>query len=125
MWRNSNSSRRAVAAGVARRSAAVGSSSRVSVTQQSRALSTKLDADAYPPEWIKNATKELKGKDPATHLVWHTPEDISIKPLYTKKDLEVSLLNLLSCSVDDDERMARMSRYHTQADPFARWFGET
>lgn len=102
MLRNANSSRRAAAVGVARRSAVGSLSSRssvVAISQQSRALSTKLDADAYPPEWIKNATKELKGKDPTTHLVWHTPEDISIKPLYTKADLEVSLTCLACCSV--------------------------
>lgn len=98
MWRNTNSSRRAVATGVARTCAvgSLSSSRAVGVaTQQSRALSTKLDADVYPSEWLKNATKELKGKDPTTHLVWHTPEDIPIKPLYTKKDLEVSLLDLM------------------------------
>lgn len=61
----------------------------------SRALATRLDADAYPPEWLKNATKELKGKDPATHLVWHTPEDIPIKPLYTSADLQVRASVLL------------------------------
>lgn len=58
------------------------------VTTASRAFTTRLDADAYPPEWLKNATKELKGKDPTTHLVWHTPEDIPIKPLYTSDDLQ-------------------------------------
>ncbi|GLD96307.1 hypothetical protein PINS_up004990 [Pythium insidiosum] len=42
----------------------------------------------YPETWVKQATKELKGKDPTEHLVWHTPEGIPIKPLYTKKDLE-------------------------------------
>lgn len=96
MWRNTHSSRRVVATSVARTSAVGSLSSRAVgvATQQSRALSTKLDADAYPPEWLKNATKELKGKDPTTHLVWHTPEDIPIKPLYTKNDLEVSLLDL-------------------------------
>ncbi|KAI9993736.1 hypothetical protein PInf_016255 [Phytophthora infestans] len=33
------------------------------------------------------ATKELKGKDPRTHLVWNIPEGIPIKPLYTQGDL--------------------------------------
>ncbi|KAF1331643.1 Methylmalonyl-coa mutase, partial [Globisporangium splendens] len=56
--------------------------------QQIRVLSTKLEPEAYPPEWLKNATKELKGKDPTQELVWHTPEGIPIKPLYTKSDLE-------------------------------------
>ncbi|KAJ0411608.1 hypothetical protein ATCC90586_004077 [Pythium insidiosum] len=53
-----------------------------------RALSTRLDAEMYPETWIKQATKELKGKDPTEHLVWRTPEGIPIKPLYTQKDLE-------------------------------------
>ncbi|EGZ21052.1 hypothetical protein PHYSODRAFT_542262 [Phytophthora sojae] len=34
------------------------------------------------------ATKELKGKDPTTQLLWKTPEGIPIKPLYTQGDLE-------------------------------------
>lgn len=54
----------------------------------SRTLATKLSADAYPSDWLKLATKELKGKDPTEALVWHTPEGIPIKPLYTKDDLE-------------------------------------
>ncbi|KAF1772298.1 Cobalamin (vitamin B12)-dependent enzyme, catalytic [Phytophthora cactorum] len=53
-----------------------------------RTLSTKMDESAYPPQWVTMATKELKGKDPTTHLVWHTPEGILIKPLYTQGDLE-------------------------------------
>jgi hypothetical protein len=61
-----------------------------------RALSTanKLSAENYPPEWIKQATKELKGKDPTQHLLWNTPEGIPIKPLYTKDDLEVTHLHI-------------------------------
>lgn len=54
-----------------------------------RALSTKIDASAYPAQWLKMATKELKGKDPTEALLWKTPEGIPIKPLYTKEDLEV------------------------------------
>ncbi|KAG6590934.1 Methylmalonyl-CoA mutase [Phytophthora cinnamomi] len=53
-----------------------------------RALSTKLDASAYPAQWLAMATKELKGKDPTAHLLWKTPEGIPIKPLYTCGDLE-------------------------------------
>lgn len=94
MWRTANSSRRATAAGVTRRAtAAVTRSAQPLSLTARRALSTKLDADSYPPEWIKNATKELKGKDPSTHLVWHTPEGIPIKPLYTTKDLDVRSCN--------------------------------
>jgi len=45
--------------------------------------------------WEKTARAELKGKDPET-LVWHTPEGIDVKPLYTRADLEdVDLLDSL------------------------------
>ncbi|GAB6027164.1 hypothetical protein CHUAL_013918 [Chamberlinius hualienensis] len=48
-----------------------------------RNLSSKKELDA---EWTSLATKQLKGKDPET-LTWHTPEGISVKPVYTKADL--------------------------------------
>ncbi|DAZ94995.1 TPA: hypothetical protein N0F65_000627 [Lagenidium giganteum] len=53
-----------------------------------RAMTTHTGADAYPAEWLKLATKEIKGKDPTEQLLWKTPEGIPIKPLYTKNDLE-------------------------------------
>jgi methylmalonyl-CoA mutase len=37
--------------------------------------------------WTQLATKERKGA-PAADLVWHTPEGIPVKPLYTAKDVE-------------------------------------
>ncbi|KAG3289597.1 methylmalonyl-CoA mutase, mitochondrial [Ictidomys tridecemlineatus] len=37
------------------------------------------------PEWAALAKKQLKGKNPED-LIWHTPEGISIKPLYSKED---------------------------------------
>lgn len=37
------------------------------------------------PEWAALAKKQLKGKNPED-LIWHTPEGISIKPLYSKAD---------------------------------------
>jgi methylmalonyl-CoA mutase len=37
-------------------------------------------------DWRELATKDLKGADPDT-LVWHTPEGIDVKPLYTSADL--------------------------------------
>lgn len=52
-----------------------------------RALGTRTDAGAYPAQWLKMATKELKGKDPSAALLWKTPEGIPIKPLYTAEDL--------------------------------------
>lgn len=58
-------------------------------TLQRALLSTHTGEDAYPEAWIKLATKELKGKDPTEALLWKTAEGIPIKPLYTKKDLEV------------------------------------
>ena len=36
--------------------------------------------------WHELATKERKGADPAG-LVWHTPEGIDVKPLYTAADV--------------------------------------
>lgn len=37
------------------------------------------------PEWASLAKKQLKGKDPGD-LIWHTPEGLDIKPVYTKAD---------------------------------------
>lgn len=36
-------------------------------------------------EWASLAKKQLKGKNPED-LIWHTPEGINIKPVYTKTD---------------------------------------
>lgn len=36
-------------------------------------------------EWAASAKKAMKGKDP-NKLIWHTPEDILIKPIYTPLD---------------------------------------
>ncbi|MBA3813602.1 MAG: methylmalonyl-CoA mutase [Alphaproteobacteria bacterium] len=38
-------------------------------------------------EWEKHVKSDLKGRGPE-ELTWHTPEGISIKPLYTLQDLE-------------------------------------
>lgn len=35
--------------------------------------------------WASLAKKQLKGKNPED-LIWHTPEGISIKPVYTQAD---------------------------------------
>ena len=37
--------------------------------------------------WSEAAKRELRGEDPES-LVWHTPEGIAVKPLYTAADLE-------------------------------------
>ncbi|KAK2508978.1 hypothetical protein MC885_002327 [Smutsia gigantea] len=37
------------------------------------------------PEWAALAKKQLKGKNPED-LIWHTPEGLSIKPLYSSRD---------------------------------------
>uniref|UniRef100_A0AAQ4PTP1 Methylmalonyl-CoA mutase, mitochondrial n=1 Tax=Gasterosteus aculeatus aculeatus TaxID=481459 RepID=A0AAQ4PTP1_GASAC len=37
------------------------------------------------PEWATLAKKQLKGKNPED-LIWHTPEGLDIKPVYTKAD---------------------------------------
>ncbi|CAG8594797.1 2683_t:CDS:10 [Funneliformis mosseae] len=39
-------------------------------------------------DWVELAKKELKGKDPAKVLIWHTSEGLDVKPLYTKADTE-------------------------------------
>ncbi|CAG7678015.1 unnamed protein product [Allacma fusca] len=44
-------------------------------------------------EWAGLAKKQLKGKDPET-LLWYTPEEITVKPLYTKDDTENILKEL-------------------------------
>uniref|UniRef100_A0A7N8X5Q5 Methylmalonyl-CoA mutase, mitochondrial n=1 Tax=Mastacembelus armatus TaxID=205130 RepID=A0A7N8X5Q5_9TELE len=45
-------------------------------------LITQVELD---PEWAGLAKKQLKGKNPED-LIWHTPEGIDIKPVYTKAD---------------------------------------
>ncbi len=40
-----------------------------------------------PRDWIKIASKEMKGDDPES-LVWRTPEGISVKPIYTSDDMQ-------------------------------------
>ena len=42
---------------------------------------------ANTEKWKQMAEKEMKGK-PADSLLWKTPEGITIKPLYTKEDME-------------------------------------
>ncbi|XP_069181961.1 methylmalonyl-CoA mutase, mitochondrial [Procambarus clarkii] len=46
---------------------------------------TEANLDA---EWVELAKKQLKGNDPAKQLMWHTPEGIAIKPLYTSEDVK-------------------------------------
>lgn len=41
----------------------------------------------FPSEWVKRATKQLKGKPPES-LAWHTAEGITVKPLYTSEDIK-------------------------------------
>jgi methylmalonyl-CoA mutase len=48
------------------------------------------DDETHEPtidEWRAAAAKDLKGADPDT-LIWHTPEGIDVKPLYTSADLD-------------------------------------
>ena len=40
-----------------------------------------------PPNWVKRATKEIGGRDPAEVLTRQTPEGIAVKPLYMKEDV--------------------------------------
>jgi methylmalonyl-CoA mutase len=41
----------------------------------------------FVPDWKRLAEKERKGA-PVDDLVWHTPEGVEVKPLYTAADLE-------------------------------------
>tara|TARA_R110002072_G_scaffold2011_14_gene17055 strand:+ start:6793 stop:8949 length:2157 start_codon:yes stop_codon:yes gene_type:complete len=43
-------------------------------------------SSATPENWRELATKQSKGKTP-DELVWHTAEDIDVKPLYTAADM--------------------------------------
>lgn len=43
------------------------------------------DPDQLHPEWASLAKKQLKGKNPED-LIWHTPEGLDIKPVYTQGD---------------------------------------
>ena len=42
---------------------------------------------ATPEAWRELATRQMKGRSP-DEIVWHTPEGIDVKPLYTAADLE-------------------------------------
>src|SRR5438105_1333020 len=42
---------------------------------------------AGPAPWVELARKERRGADPDA-LVWHTPEGIDVKPLWTRADVE-------------------------------------
>ncbi|KAJ2964330.1 hypothetical protein NQZ79_g747 [Umbelopsis isabellina] len=53
-----------------------------------RAYSVKVPPkNPLHPEWAAMAQKELKGKDPEEKLMWHTPEGLDIKPVFTKRDI--------------------------------------
>ena len=41
-----------------------------------------------PEKWVAAANKEIKSDDADTKLLWHTAEGITIKPVYTRKDIE-------------------------------------
>eukprot|EP00057_Strongylocentrotus_purpuratus_P030498 XP_781852.2 PREDICTED: methylmalonyl-CoA mutase, mitochondrial isoform X2 [Strongylocentrotus purpuratus] len=45
-----------------------------------------LHREPLNPEWNKLAEKQLKGADPTEKLTWHSPEGISLKPLFTQQD---------------------------------------
>jgi methylmalonyl-CoA mutase len=47
-----------------------------------------LHRQPLDPEWAALAKKQLKGKNPEEELLWYTSEDITLKPIYTKKDIE-------------------------------------
>ena len=41
----------------------------------------------YPDKWAAAAEKELKGKKPLDSLLFHTPEGVTIKPVYGAHDV--------------------------------------
>jgi len=56
---------------------------------RSESKKTTKNVDTTPPlaSWEAAATRELKGRDPQ-ELIWHTPEGLPIKPIYSAADLE-------------------------------------
>lgn len=46
-----------------------------------------LGTEAYPERWAAGVEKELKGR-PLDSLLFHTPEGITIKPVYGQHDVE-------------------------------------
>merc|ERR1712226_179515 len=58
-------------------------------TGRSLCTTTTLASNELPinEKWKKIATKQMKGKDPDT-LLWHTQEGITVKPIYTKEDID-------------------------------------
>lgn len=54
-----------------------------------------LHQEPLDPEWVALAKKQLKGKNPEEELMWYTSEDITLKPIYTKKDVEKYLYYIL------------------------------
>ncbi|KAB7496717.1 Methylmalonyl-CoA mutase, mitochondrial [Armadillidium nasatum] len=54
----------------------------------------KHDSSSLYSEWAELAKKQLKNNDPNEKLLWHTPEGLKIKPLYTKEDI-VGILEFL------------------------------
>ncbi|XP_074803563.1 methylmalonyl-CoA mutase, mitochondrial isoform X2 [Natator depressus] len=53
----------------------------------SKIMWRSLHRQPLHPEWAAMAKKQLKGKNPE-ELIWHTPEGIAIKPLYSRRDTE-------------------------------------
>eukprot|EP00501_MAST-03F_sp_TOSAG23-6_P001382 GSMAST32.ASY1.ANO1.1436.1 assembled CDS len=55
------------------------------ITSPIRHLRHSSSTVKFPEEWEAKAKKELRGKDPKS-LLWTTPENITIKPIYTAAD---------------------------------------
>ena len=58
-------------------------------TARSLYTTSTLSSEELPinEKWKKIATKQMKGKDPEK-LLWHTQEGITVKPIYTKEDID-------------------------------------
>src|SRR4051794_3456749 len=52
-----------------------------------KSAKTAIGAASAAERWAELATGELQGK-PVSTLDWQTPEEITVKPLYTEADLE-------------------------------------
>src|SRR5437763_9911712 len=57
------------------------------MAKKAEPVSHKTKATADIARWQASAEAELKG-EPVAGLEWHTPEGITVKPLYTEADIE-------------------------------------
>lgn len=76
---------RACAALAARRLLRASACSTLTHSSLVHTSTSRQDQAELHQEWASLAKKQLKGKNPED-LIWHTPEGLDIKPVYTKAD---------------------------------------